>query len=122
MTELIALYAATTYLGGTGGEPLVKPFHTMAELVQWMRYNNLPYGRPRPFTAYVAVEHADGSPVTPDEEAILSDAGCMDRYLGRQAEVLGFFSDHVQTPEMGEAHAAIHRSLNRGFGLPRQRR
>lgn len=99
------------------GEPTLIHFISMAQMVEWIEYNNMVLGIPHDKTPYFSVEHADGSELSADELAIVHGVSSLKCYQGRCSAVTKRPLSAYH-PETGIIHTAIGKILKsiRGTG------
>ena len=95
---------------GSASQASVLHFLSMAEMKEWVDYNNMLLGIPERLTAFFSAEHADGSTLTPEEFEDLKSVANREAYAEPQREVTG----RSCPPEAGLGHAAVARFLQRG--------
>ncbi len=116
-------YAITFILHAQQGvtpkdERVLKTFGSIAEVRDWADRNNYVLGQPGPYLATYAIEHTDGSPLSPDELIALQPEDSQDLYMSRQAEALGDRANlsTVQPIHGGQLKIAIRRHIQRSRG------
>jgi len=114
------MYVTKMILGGRPGghieatEEVLMPHHSMAELVSYLKFNNLIIGKPQAYTPYVSIEHADGSSLTPEELNRLKEEGItQEGYRSRIQEAVPNekLPESALDPELGAAHVVLLRAM-----------
>lgn len=81
---------------------VIKNHPNMESVLEYVCFHNLVYGHPAANTAFVAIEHVDGSPLNGDELALVKREGSRSEFAKRANKG---YVEQIYTPECGALHA-----------------
>lgn len=115
---IAAKYVTKQILGGLrGNEEVIMPHTSLAELISYLKFQNLLIGDPAPLTPRVSVEHADGSPLSNKELERIKEGGIStEKYAERIVAATKNFGHHAAiptNPDDGAIQSAVLRDLRK---------